>query len=103
MVDERYRSHEFLPITNFHEVNCLVLKKYDKDIRFAKNHDYVVLVPDTSIQEGKEINSIKEGETAIMQMFTYEIHNNFKDLRGKKRLDQLHLACLIAATEIQNF
>jgi hypothetical protein len=38
-----------------------------------------------------------------MKILNYEIHDHFKDLRGKRRLDQLQLACLLMACYFHNF
>ncbi len=32
-----------------------------------------------------------------MEVYFYEIHDSFKDIRSKFRSSQLHLACLIAS------
>jgi len=46
----------------------------------------MILIPDTAIIACKKINIIPHGENRSMRMFSYEIHDHFKDLRGKKRL-----------------
>ncbi len=33
-----------------------------------------------------------------MELFTYEMHDHYKDLRGKKIIEQLHLAGLAAVS-----
>lgn len=38
-----------------------------------------------------------------MKMFSYEIHDSLKEIRGKRRIDQLHLACLLTACFCDNF
>jgi len=35
-----------------------------------------------------------------MKIFNYEIHDHFKDLRGRKKIEQIHLANLVAACYI---
>lgn len=60
----------------------------------------MLLVPDTYIDIKETINPILKGELVQMKMINYEIHNHFKDLRGKRRLDQLHLACILASCSI---
>jgi hypothetical protein len=38
-----------------------------------------------------------------MDVISYEIHNHMKDIRGKRRLDQLHLSCLLVSCYHENF
>ncbi len=57
----------------------------------------MVLIPYTKVLVNQnEINPIPEGETREMQIFSYEIHDHFKDLRSKTRMSQLHLASIVS-------
>lgn len=62
------------------------MKKYNYDLKSAKNHEFMVLIPDTNIEVSSAIrNSFKVGENKELKMFSYSVHDDFKDLRGKNR------------------
>lgn len=40
---------------------------------------------------------ITAGEITNKNIFSYEMHDTFMDIRSKSRSNQIHLACLIAS------
>lgn len=78
------------------------MEKINSSLRFAKNHNTLVIVPDTHVSHSLPKTTIPIGPTTEMKVFSYEIHDHFHDVRGKKLIEQLHLSCLVAAGHSSN-
>jgi hypothetical protein len=53
-ISEYFDSNEYLPWSIDDQIKCLVLEKINENLRFAKNHKTLVLVPDTPIGSAEE-------------------------------------------------
>ena len=95
-VSEEFRHHRMLPWSQKDEVNCLILKKMDNNIKNCMQNENMLLVPYNKIaRNGGAIISTDYRNT--IEIFAYSIHDNFRDFRARNKTSQMFIACFVAS------